>query len=490
MDEKIIKEGLTYNDVLLVPRRSSIISRAHIDISSQFTRPVRGDTFNASNGAGGIRLKMPFISANMDTVTEHKMAIAVARMGGIGVIHRFMSIEDEAEEVKKVKRSESFRVDAPYTLEPGKTLGEARAAMRRYGVTGLLIVDHLGRLTGILTRRDVVFETDDSRLVSDLMTPKENLIVAYENISMDEAKKVLARHRIEKLPLVGSDGRLVGLITSKDIFKTMEYPNATKDERGRLRVAAAVGVAGDALERAAALVEAGADALVIDIAHGHSEMVLGMLESLKSRHIGVPVVAGNVATAEGVQDLAAAGADAVKVGIGAGSICITRLVAGTGVPQFTAVLECAREAQKYGVPVIADGGIVHPGDIAKALGAGASSVMMGNMLSGTDESPGVVLMKNGRKYKVSRGMASLGANINRRAEKSEDAADYVAEGVEAMVPYRGSVADILGQLAGGLRSGMSYSNAGDVPEFWENARFCKITPAGWQESKPHDVEVI
>jgi IMP dehydrogenase len=257
-----------------------------------------------------------------------------------------------------------------------------------------------------------------------------------------------------------------------------------------LRVAAAIGVGGDTLERAHALVAAGADALVIDIAHGHSEMVLGMLESLKNRNIGVPVIAGNVATAQGVQDLVAAGADAVKVGIGAGSICITRLVAGVGVPQFTAVLECAREAQKYGVPIIADGGVVHPGDLAKALGAGASSVMMGNMLAGTDESPGMVLMKNGRKYKVSRGMASLGANINRRETKSEDAADYVAEGVEAMVPYRGSVSEILNQLTGGLRSGMSYSNAGDVVEFWQNARFCKITSAGWQESKPHDVEVI
>jgi len=476
MDEKITKEGLTYNDVLLIPQRSSIISRKLIDISSHFTR--------------NIRLKMPFISSNMDTVTEHKMAIAMARMGGIGVIHRFMSVEDEVEQVKKVKRSESFRVDAPYTLEPGKTLGGAREAMRRYGVTGLLIVDYLGRLEGILTRRDVAFETDDTRLVSDLMTPKENLIVAYENISMDEAKKVLARHRIEKLPLVGSDGRLVGLITSKDIIKTMEYPNATKDERGQLRVAAAIGVAGDTLERAHALVAAGADALVIDIAHGHSEMVLGMLDTLKSRNIGVPVIAGNVATASGVQDLVAAGADAVKVGIGAGSICITRLVAGVGVPQFTSVLECAREAQKYGVPIIADGGVVNPGDIAKALGAGASSVMMGNMLAGTDESPGMVLMKNGRKYKVSRGMASLGANINRRENKNEDVADYVAEGVEAMVPYKGSVAEILNQLVGGLRSGMSYSNAGDLVEFWQNARFCKITPAGWQESKPHDVEVI
>ncbi len=476
MDEKIIKEGLTYNDVLLIPQRSSIVSRKFVDISSQFTR--------------NIRLKMPFISANMDTVTEHKMAIAMARMGGIGVIHRFMSIENETEQVKKVKRSESFRVDAPYTLEPGKTLGEAREVMRRYGVTGLLIVDHLGRLEGILTRRDVTFEADDMRPVADLMTPKERLIVAHENISMDEAKSILARHRIEKLPLVGSDGRLCGLITSKDITKTMEYPNATKDGRGRLRVAAAIGVGGDTLERAHALAEAGADALVIDIAHGHSEMVLSTLESLKNCNIGVPVVAGNVATAQGVQDLVSAGADAVKVGIGAGSICITRIVAGVGVPQFTAVLECAREAQKYGVPIIADGGIVNPGDISKALGAGASSVMMGNMLAGTDESPGMILMKNGRKYKVSRGMASLGANINRRADKNEDTADYVAEGVEAMVPYKGAVSEILNQLTGGLRSGMSYSNAGDVSEFWQNARFCKITSAGWQESKPHDVEAI
>lgn len=475
-DEKIIKDGLTYSDVLLVPRRSSIVSRKFIDISSQLTR--------------GIRLKMPFISANMDTVTEHKMAIAMARMGGIGVIHRFMSLEDEVEQVKKVKRSESFRIDAPYTLEPGKNLGEAREAMRTYGVTGLLIVDHLGRLEGILTRRDTAFETDDAKSVKELMTHKESLIVAYEDITLDEAKKILARHRIEKLPLVSDDGRLVGLITSKDITKTMEYPNATKDERGRLRVAAAIGVTGDFLERAHALAEAGADCLVIDIAHGHSEMVLNTVDLLKSNNTGAPIIAGNVATADGVRDLITAGCDAVKVGIGAGSICITRLVAGVGVPQFTAVLECAREAQKYGVPIIADGGVVHPGDIAKALGAGASSVMMGNILAGTDESPGMVLMKNGRKYKVSRGMASLGANINRRETKTEDAADYVAEGVEAMVPYKGSVSEILNQLVGGLRSGMSYSNAGDMAELWQNARFCKITSAGWQESKPHDVDVI
>lgn len=476
MDEKIVKEGLTYNDVLLVPQRSSILSRKLVDISSDLCR--------------GIHLKTPIVSANMDTVTEAKMAIAMAQMGGIGVIHRFMSIEDEVAQVKKVKRNESYKIDAPYTLEPGKTLSEAREVMRRYGVTGLLITDHLGRLHGILTRRDVVFETDEARPVSDLMTSKERLIVAYDNISLDEAKKILAKHRIEKLPLINRDGVLVGLITSKDIIKTMEHPNATKDERGRLRVAAALGVKEDTLERALSLRDAGADALVIDIAHGHSEMVIKTIEMLKSNNIGVPIIAGNVATGEAARDLIAAGADAVKVGVGPGSTCITRLVAGTGVPQFTAVLESAREAQKYGVPIIADGGIVNSGDIAKALGAGASTVMLGSLLAGTEESPGITMTKNGRKYKVSRGMASLGANINREAKKDTDAADYVAEGVEAMVPYRGAVAEILNQLVGGLRSGMSYSNAGDIREFWQNARFCKITAAGWQESKPHDVEVI
>lgn len=476
MDEKIIKEGLTYNDVLLVPQRSSILSRRSIDVSADLCR--------------GIRLKMPIVSANMDTVTEYKMAIAMARMGGIGVIHRFMSIADQAEQIRKVKRFESYRIDAPYTLEPGKTLGEAREAMKQYGVTGLLIVDHLGRLEGVLTRRDVAFEDDNSRLVADLMTPKERLIVAHENIALDEAKKILARHRIEKLPLVNNDGRLVGLITSKDITKTMEYPNATKDERGQLRAAAAIGVKNDTLERAIALREAGADILVIDIAHGHSEMVLSTIDMLKSHNIGMPIIAGNVATPDAVRDLISAGCDAVKVGVGPGSTCITRLVAGVGIPQFTAVLECAREAQKYNIPIIADGGIVYSGDVAKAIGVGASTVMLGSLLGGTEESPGITLTKNGRKYKVSRGMASFGANINREAGKDTDSNDYVAEGVEAMVPYRGTVVEIANQLVGGLKSGMSYSNAGDLAEFWQNARFCKITSAGWQESKPHDVEVM
>lgn len=476
MDEKIIKEGLTYNDVLLVPQRSSILSRRFVDVSADLCR--------------GIRLKMPILSANMDTVTEYKMAIAMARMGGIGVIHRFMSVAEQAEQIKKVKRSESYRIDAPYTLEPGKTLGEARDAMKRYGVTGLLIVDHLGRLQGILTRRDVAFEDDGRRLVSDLMTPKERLIVAYENIVLEEAKKILARHRIEKLPLVDRDGKLVGLITSKDITKTMEYPNATKDSRGRLRVAAAIGVKEDTLERATALREAGCDVLVIDIAHGHSEMVLNTIEMLKSNNIGMPIIAGNVAAPEAVRDLVAVGCDAVKVGVGPGSTCITRLVAGVGVPQFTAVLECGREAQKYNIPIIADGGIVYSGDIAKAVGAGASTVMLGSLLGGTEESPGITMMKNGRKYKVSRGMASFGANINREAGKNTESGEYVAEGVEAMVPYRGSVMEILNQLVGGLKSGMSYSNAGDLAEFWQNARFCKISSAGWNESQSHDVEVI
>lgn len=476
MDEKIIKEGLTYKDVLLVPQRSGIVSRKVIDASSNLTK--------------GIRLKIPILSANMDTVTEHKMAIAMARMGGIGVIHRFMSIGEEARQVTRVKRSESFRIDSPYTLTQDKTLKEARSAMAQYGVTGLLIVDESGVLEGVLTRRDVVYEDDDSRLVKELMTPKEKLIVAYDSISLDDAKRILARHRIEKLPLVNSDGCLVGLITSKDIIKTMEYPFATKDEKGRLRVAAAIGTKEDALERAKAVVEAGADLLVIDIAHGHSEMVVQTLDKLKSNNINVPIVAGNIATPEAARDLISAGADAIKVGVGPGSTCITRLVAGVGVPQFTAVLECAREASKYNIPVIADGGISYSGDIAKAIGVGASTVMLGSLLAGTDESPGITMVRNGQKYKVSRGMASLGANINREANKDPENPEYVAEGVEAMVPYRGSVREILGQLVGGLKSGMSYSNAMTVEEMWQNARFCKITNAGWSESKPHDVDVI
>ncbi|PIR66949.1 MAG: IMP dehydrogenase [Parcubacteria group bacterium CG10_big_fil_rev_8_21_14_0_10_36_14] len=476
MDQKIIKEGLTYRDVLLVPQRSAIPTRKLIDTSSYLTR--------------NIKLKIPIVSANMDTVTEYKMAIAMARMGGIGVIHRFMTIEQEAKEVEKVKRSESYRIDTPYSILPDKTLGEARQLMKRYGVSGLLVVDESGRLEGILTRRDEIYEHDEFKLVRDLMTPKERLIVAYENIELQEAKKILAKHRIEKLPLVNQDNHLVGLITSKDIIKTMEYPNATKDDRGRLRVVAAIGTKEDALDRAKALQEAGADALVIDIAHGHSEMVINTLELLKNYNIKIPIIAGNVATPEAVRDLIAAGADAIKVGVGPGSTCITRLVAGVGVPQFTAVLECAREAEKHGIPIIADGGVAFSGDIAKAIGAGASIVMLGSLLGGTDESPGITLTKKGRKYKVSRGMASLGANINREANKNTENSDYVAEGVEAMVPYRGSVAEILNQLVGGLKSGMSYSNAMTVIEMWQNARFCKITDSGWAESKPHDVEVI
>jgi IMP dehydrogenase len=476
LDEKIVKEGLTYSDVLLIPQMSGVVSRKLIDISSRLTKDIK--------------LQVPILSANMDTVTEYKMAIAMARMGGLGVIHRFMSIEDEADQVRRVKRSESYRIDAPYSISAEKNLSDARELMKKHGVTGLLVVDIEGRLDGILTRRDVAYETDATKSIRELMTPRERLIVAHENISFEEAKKILARHRVEKLPLVDGGGFLVGLITSKDVIKTMEYPNATKDSRGRLRVAAAIGAKADALPRAKALVEAGADALVIDIAHGHSEMVIKILDLLKSDNIGVPIIAGNIATQEAARDLIAAGCDAIKVGIGPGSTCITRLVAGVGIPQFTAVLDCAKEAQKYGIPIIADGGVVHSGDIAKAIGAGASTVMLGSLLGGTEESPGITLMKNGRKYKVSRGMASLGANINREADKDAENSDYVAEGVEAMVPYRGEVAEIINQLTGGLRSGMSYSNATNIFEFWQNAKFCRISPAGWAESNAHDVEVI
>lgn len=476
MNEKIIKEGLTYTDVLLIPQRSHIESRSKIDVSSYFTK--------------NIKLKTPIISANMDTVTEYKMAIAMARMGGIGVIHRFMSIEAEAEQVRKVKRSESFRVDSPYTLSPDKTLKEAREEMKNKGVTGLLIVDETGRLEGILTGRDVRFQYNEEVPVREIMTPRQNLIVAGASTTLEEARTILSHHRIEKLPLVNSEGMLIGLITSKDILKTIEHPYATKDEKGRLRVAAAIGTKDDALERARALVESGVDALVIDIAHGHSEMAIKTLEMLKEININVPIVAGNVATPEAVRDLIAAGADAIKVGVGPGSTCITRLVAGAGVPQFTAVLECAREAQKYNVPIIADGGIVYSGDIAKAIGAGASTVMLGSLLGGTEESPGITLVKKGRKYKISRGMASLGANITREANKDTENPDYVPEGVEAMVPYKGSVSEVVSQLIGGLKSGMSYSNANCVADMWQNARFVKITSAGWAESKPHDIEVI
>ncbi|MDR5676390.1 MAG: IMP dehydrogenase [Armatimonadota bacterium] len=471
--------GLTFDDVLLIPRRSPVESRAEVDTRTQLAR--------------GIELSVPIVSANMDAVTESEMAIAMAREGGLGIIHRFLPTDQQVAEVRRVKRAESIVIEQPYTIRPDQTLREAVAFLEEHGSAGLLVVQD-GRLVGIVTARDLLFEEDLDRPVREVMTPRDRLVTAPPGISMEEAKRILHAHRVEKLPLVDGDGRLVGLVTSRDIRARSQYPHATKDERGRLRVGAAVGVRGDYLERAAALVEEGVDVLVVDVAHGHSEAVLRAVRTLRRRFPEVPIVAGNVATAEGTVDLIEAGADAVKVGVGPGSTCTTRVVTGAGVPQLSAILDCARAARPRGVPIIADGGIRSSGDITKALAAGASAVMLGNLLAGTEESPGATVIRNGRQYKTYRGMASLWATARRRSLDSpvdeEDIGQIVAEGIEALVPYRGKVADVLRQLVGGLRSGMSYCGARTIPELWENARFVRITPAGLRESLPHDVEPL
>ncbi len=473
--------GLTFDDVLLVPRRSVVRSRREIDTRTRFSR--------------NITLNLPVVSANMDTVTESAMAITVAREGGIGIIHRFLPIEEQVKEVEKVKRSESFVIDQPYVIPPEKTLAQAREFMAHQGITSLLVVNGKGRLEGILTHRDIRFETNGKKKVSELMTPREELVTAPVGTSLEEAKKILHKHRIEKLPLVDREGRVRGLITGKDILKMTQYPMACKDEKGRLRVGAAIGVKGDFLERSAALLKAGSDALVLDIAHGHSDQAVGALRDIREQFEDVELVAGNVATEAGTRDLIHAGADAVKVGVGPGSICITRIVTGAGVPQLTAILECAKAARPKGVPLIADGGIRTSGDVTKALAAGASTVMVGSLLAGTDEAPGVTVMRNNVKYKMSRGMASMGATVDRTLRENgeavdDDLTDVVAEGVEALVPYRGKASEILTQLVGGLRSGISYCGARNLEEMRKNAQFVRITQAGIRESQPHDVEVL
>jgi IMP dehydrogenase len=474
-----IPVALTFDDVLLVPRRSPVASRAEVQTRTRLAR--------------GVELAIPILSANMDAVTESEMAIAMAREGGLGVIHRFLPVERQVAEVRRVKRAESIVIEEPYTIAPHQTLREAVAFLEEHGSAGLLVVED-GRLLGIVTARDLLFEEDLDRPVREVMTPRERLVTAPPGITMEEAKRVLHAHRIEKLPLVDSQGRLVGLVTSRDLRSRMQHPHATKDERGRLRVAAAVGVRGDYLERAEALVEEGVDLLVVDVAHGHAEPVLQAVRTLRARFPHVPLMAGNVATAEGTLDLIEAGADAVKVGVGPGSTCTTRVVTGAGVPQLSAILDCARAAREHGVPVVADGGIRSSGDITKALAAGASAVMLGNLLAGTEESPGHTVIRNGRQYKTYRGMASLWATARRKALDSalddEDIGQIVAEGVEALVPYRGRVADVLRQLVGGLRSGMSYCGARTIAELQENVRFVRITPAGLRESLPHDVEPV
>ncbi len=479
IDDHIPPLALTFDDVLLLPNRSSVLPK-DVDVSTRLTR--------------NIRINIPLVSAAMDTVTEAELAIALARQGGIGIIHKNMSIERQAQEVDKVKRSESGMIVHPITMRPWQRIGEALEIMARYRISGVPVTLEDGTLVGILTNRDLRFETDMNRKIEELMT-KENLVTVKEGITLEEAKKLLHKYRIEKLLVVDDNFKLKGLITIKDIEKIRKYPNSCKDELGRLRVGAAVGVSPDTMERVDALVEAGVDVICVDTAHGHSELVLETVRRIKQKYPEKDVIAGNVATPEGAEDLIKAGADAVKVGIGPGSICTTRVVAGVGVPQITAIMWCAKVADRYGVPVIADGGIKYSGDITKALAAGASSVMIGNLFAGTKESPGEIVLYQGRSYKVYRGMGSIDAmkkgskdRYFREGEDYEiDEKKLVPEGIEGRVPYRGPVADMVYQLVGGLKAGMGYCGAANIEELRRKARFVRITNAGLRESHVHDV---
>ncbi len=469
-----IREGLTFDDVLLVPHRSSVLPK-DIDLHSELVP--------------GIVLNVPLLSAAMDTVTDSRLAIAMAREGGMGIIHKSMPIADQAAQVDKVKRSEHGVITDPFFLSPEHKVGDALALMSRYHISGVPITRN-GRLVGILTNRDLRFEVHEDQPIAEVMT-SENLVTAPAGTSLEEAKRILARHRIEKLPLVDENYNLVGLITTKDIEKAVKYPNSAKDKNGRLLCGAAVGIAHDTLERAAALVAARVDVLVVDTAHGHSEGVLKMVEKLRGLYPELPIIGGNVATKEAVHDLVSAGASCVKVGIGPGSICTTRVVSGIGVPQVTAVADCAEEAEKYGVRIIADGGVKYSGDIVKALAAGASAVMLGSLLAGTTESPGEMEIYQGRSFKVYRGMGSLAAMAAGGKDRyfQEDAKKFVPEGVEGRVPYKGALSETIFQLVGGLRSGMGYCGAKDIPTLHETAEFIRITGAGLAESHPHDIYI-
>jgi IMP dehydrogenase len=475
--------ALTYDDVLLVPCRSSVASRRDVDTRTRLTRELQ--------------LNIPIISANMDTVTEARMARAMAREGGLGVIHRFMAIEQEAAEVQRVKRpEEAVGGRLLHTIAPTRTLGDAITLMGRHNVNSLLVVGEGDRLLGIVTSRDVLFAEDPSQPVEKIMTGGDQLVTAPVGTRLEQARRILHEHRLEKLPLVDATGHLRGLITARDVLRLTEHPHAARDGQGRLLVGAAIGAVGDYMERADALVAAEVDVLVVDIAHGHSEHALQATRRVKDAFPDVQLIAGNVATAEGARDLAEAGADAIKVGVGPGAACSTRVVAGVGVPQLTALFETVAAMRELEVPVIADGGIRNSGDLTKALAAGAETVMVGSVLAGTEESPGNTVLRSGGRFKVYRGMASLGAAEARRVrESSEDVLDELAaavvpEGVEAVVPYRGSLADVLYQQVGGLRSGMSYLNARTLEDLRRNARFVRMTDAGRSESKPHDLHYM
>ena len=473
-EDKFGKQGLTFDDVLLIPAHSDVLPR-DVDVRTHLTQNVT--------------LNIPVMSAGMDTVTEAEMAIAMAREGGIGVIHKNMSIDEQAREVKLVKRSEHGIIVDPIYLAPDNTLSDADELMNKYHISGVPITEN-GILVGIITNRDMRFETDLSRPISDIMTSK-GLITAPEHTTMEEAKRILQAHRIEKLPLVDDDGHLKGLITIRDIEKMRKFPNSNKDSDGRLKVAAAIGVTSDVEDRVEALLDAKADVLVIDTAHGHSEGVLQTIRRLRKAFPHLELIAGNVATYDATKALIEAGVSAVKVGIGPGSICTTRVIAGIGVPQITAIYDCAKAAEGTGIPIIADGGIQYSGDIAKALGAGASCVMLGNLLAGTEEAPGEMIIYQGKNYKSYRGMGSLGAMQAGSKDRyfQQNAKKLVPEGIEGRIPYKGHVSDVLFQLIGGLRASMGYCGAKNIKAMNEDTQFIQITGAGLRESHPHDVSI-
>ena len=471
---KIRAKALTFEDVLLIPAYSEVLPK-EVSLKTYLSKRIT--------------LNIPFVSAAMDTVTEYRTAIAMARLGGIGIVHKNMDIPSQVEQIRKVKKSESGIINDPVSLKADATLLDAKKITDNYKISGVPVVDDYGILIGILTNRDMRFETDMSKKIGDLMT-RDNLVTAKEGTSLEEAKEIMHKHRIEKLPIVDKDYVLKGLITIKDIQKKIEYPNANTDELGRLRVGGAIGVG--QLDSAKALWEARADVLVLDSAHGNSKNIIKTLESIK-RDLDIDVVVGNVVTPEATRDLISAGADAVKVGIGPGSICTTRIVAGVGMPQISAVAGCAEVGQKAGVPIIADGGIKYSGDIAKALAVGASSVMVGSLLAGTEESPGDLLLYQGRQYKSYRGMGSIGAmtkgSSDRYFQEGTAQDKLVPEGIEGRVPYRGKIGDVIHQLVGGLRSSMGYLGSLDIPTLWERAEFVEITSAGLRESHVHDVVI-
>lgn len=474
MVDKFSKKGLTFDDVLLLPGRSEVPPNM-VDVSTRLTPKIR--------------LEIPLMSAGMDTVTESRMAIAVAREGGIGIIHKNMSIKEQAAMVDRVKRSEHGVITDPFYLAPDNKVKDAMDIMEHYHISGVPITVG-SKLVGIITNRDLRFETDFEQPISNVMT-SQGLVTAPVNTSMDTAKELLRKHKIEKLPLVDDDFNLMGLITIKDIEKTYKYPHAAKDSRGRLLAGAAVGVARDTLDRVEALKNAGADIVVVDTAHGHSVFVINMVKEIKTAFPDLAIIAGNVATAEATEELIKAGADAIKVGIGPGSICTTRVIAGIGVPQITAIVDSVQAAAKYNIPIIADGGIKYSGDIAKAIAAGADVVMLGNLFAGTEESPGETVILQGRSYKIYRGMGSMGAMVQGSSDRyfQEDAQKLVPEGIEGRVPYKGAASDTIFQLIGGLRAGMGYCGAGNLEEMKSKTRFIQISNAGLKESHPHDITI-